>query len=213
MLEDNQALLGMTAGMIAVIGEIWYNRTILSGATSPDRSAWWLLLVSGVLATSGHAALGGGWSVVLPAVITLGTVVTALLSLLRGAAIPFGRLDAVMLLVALAAVAVWVAWDLPIVTLLTMLAVDAAGMACNMRKAWRMPGKEAAGPWGLAVSADLLNVMAVGEAEAGMILPWFMLVTNAMMLTTVLAAARRAVTTPASTLLPSAAEVVSLPPY
>ncbi|HEX2527385.1 MAG TPA: hypothetical protein VHL31_13945 [Geminicoccus sp.] len=193
MIETSHAAMGVAAGCIAIAGEVWYNWTIWTGKTQPDRVAWWVLALSGGLAAGSHLAVGGGWSVVVPLVVAIGMTVSAVLSTYRGVPLALGMFDRMALAVAAAGLGAWVVFGVPLVTLLGLIIVDGAAMAMNIRKAWRLPGSEAPGPWILTVLADVVNLPAVAGSGHGWIFPGYLFLINGMMLLTVMMALTRVV--------------------
>ncbi len=183
--------MGVAAGCIAIVGEIWYNGSILSGRTRPDRLAWWILALTGWLGVGSHLALGGGWSVLVPLVIAIGMTVTAILSFLHGAPLMRGGLDRAALVTVALGLLAWGMFGAPLLAMLALIVVDTAAMALNIHKAWQLPGSEARTPWAIAVLADLVNLLAVDPSGHGWILPCYLLVTNLLMLASIIAATSR----------------------
>lgn len=193
MFVSSAATFGVAAAVIALLGEITYNWSIWTGATRPDRTAWWVLAMGAILMTASHAAVGGGWTVLVPAVTAIGIVVSALLSLRHGARLAFGPLDRAMLAVTGISLMVWLVFGLPLVTLLAMMAINSAGMALNIRKAWLLPRSEAVFPWVLTVASGFLNLLAIELHGHDWILPWYLVLTDGMMLGVILAGLGRGV--------------------
>ena len=194
--------MGIAAGCITLLSEVWYNWSIWKGTTRPDRMAWWILTLIGFLSIGSHLAAGGGWSVVKLVVIALGTTVTAILSCRHGAPFVFGGFAKFATTVAAVGLVAWTVFDQPLVTLAGVILVDGAAMILNIRKAWRLPLSEAAGPWSLAVLSDLVNILAIEAYGQGCVFPLYLLATNAAMLFCALAGplrvARQAVSSQAS---------------
>ena len=192
MLPVSPMTMGIAAGCITIMSEVWYNWTIWKGTTRPDRMAWWVLSMIGFLSVGSHLAVDGGWSAVKLLVIALGTTVTAVLSCRHGAPFVFGAFAKAAILVVAVGMVAWTVFDEPLVTLAGVILVDGAAMTLNIRKAWRLPLSEAAGPWSLAVLSDLVNVMAIEEFGQGCLFPAYLLLTNAAMLFCALAGPWRA---------------------
>jgi hypothetical protein len=191
MFEYFPASMAVVAGCIAIVGEVWYNGSILTGRTRPDRLAWWILALTGWLGVGSHLALGGGWSVLVPLVIATGMTVTAILSFLHGAPLVRGGLDRAALATVAIGLLAWCLFGAPLLAMLALIIVDTVAMALNIHKAWQLPGSEARAPWAIAVLADLVNLLAVDPSGHGWILPCYLLVTNMLMLYSIIAATGR----------------------
>ena len=182
MLPVSPMTMGIAAGCITLVSEVWYNWSICKGTTRPDRMAWWILSLLGFLSLGSHLAADGGWSAVKILVIALGATLTATLSCRHGAPFAFGTFAKSAIVVAMAGLVAWLVFDQPLVTLICVILVDGAAMTLNIRKAWRLPLSEATAPWKLAVLSDLVNVLAIEEFGQGCVFPAYLLASNAAML-------------------------------
>jgi hypothetical protein len=190
-MKISPELPGMAAGAVAMVAEAWYIRTIWVGTTRPDPLARCVLALAGSLAAASHLAVGGGWSAGVPVVIALGMTISAVLALRYGTPCLFTSFDQVALGVTLLSLIGWVLFGVPLVTLLSLILIDAAAMALNIRKTWRYPASEAAGPWTATVVSDVINMFAISGAGHGWIYPCYLLVINATMLMSILCARYR----------------------
>ena len=181
-MMDLPVLIGIVAGVATLGGEIWYNLSILSGRTRPDQGAWWILAFSWILLASSHFAIGGAATVIVPLVFTISILTTAILATFRGVAFVFGRFEKILFGIILVSVGLWWNFDAPLVSLFANIGINCAGMTLNIRKAWRHPGTEAAGPWSVTVLADFVNLFAIGTTQHEWILPCYLFAVNGCML-------------------------------
>jgi hypothetical protein len=183
---DAPFIFGLIAGCCAAFAEAWYIRTILNAQTRPDCMARCILALVGWLCVGSHVAVGGSWTVVVPLVIATGMTVSAILSIRRGVPVRLDGFHRAALVVVALGLAAWILFHSPAMTLLAVILVDAAAMALNIHKVWRLPGSEAPGPWTVTVLADLINLLALGSIGLAWILPWYLAVVNGAMLASIL---------------------------
>lgn len=153
-----QIFFSACASIAAIVGEVWYNYSIYSNKTRPDRLAWWMLSLSGSMFTSSHFAIAGIWTASVPAIITIGMVVTSILSISRGTKVTFTYFDIVAFAIATISLIIWWYFQEPRIALFANIAVSTIGMMLCIRKAYLLAGSEALGPWIATVGADALNI-------------------------------------------------------
>jgi len=181
-----QIAFSVFAGITAIVGEVWYNYSIYCNRTRPDRLAWWMLSLSSVMFTSSHLVLGGIWTAIVPIIITIGEIVTSILSLSRGTKLKITELDIAALAIALFSLFIWWLFHEPRVALFANLTVSTVGMAMCIRKAYRVAASEAVGPWLITVLADTLNMFAIGQGSLEWLVPSQFLAVDGVMLVTVI---------------------------
>lgn len=179
-------VFSISAGIAAIVGEIWYNYSIYTNRTCPDRLAWWMLSISGTMFTCSHFALCGIWTAMVPAIITIGMLISAVLCLSRGVRLNITSLDWIAFVVATVSLIIWWSYREPRVALLANITVSTIGMGLCIRKAYIFAGSEAPGPWVITVIADFLNMFAIGQGSLEWLLPSNLLAVDGLMLITVI---------------------------
>src|SRR5690348_15648637 len=90
------SFFGMASGVVGIIAWVPYLRDVMRGKTKPERASFWIWGVLGVIIFSSQWAAGASWSLLLPAMDTIGIVIIALLAVKRGVG-GFTRRDLVAL--------------------------------------------------------------------------------------------------------------------
>jgi hypothetical protein len=150
-------VVGIGAGVITFAGGIWYDFSILSSRTRPDRAVRWILSLSWILLASSHDAIGGVTTMVVPLIFALSVVVTAILPNTNGSS-RCSRTSA----------------------------STRSAMLLIIRKTMQHRGSEAPGPWVVTILGDLVNVLAIGDARNEWLLPVYLLASNGCMLVVIL---------------------------
>jgi hypothetical protein len=175
------AVLGVSAGVINLICIIPYLRDIFHGKTKPERATWWVWLVLAIVALFAQLDAGGKWVIVLTisAIITLVTI--AVLSVPYGYG-RFHRRDFVALLITALGVGAWLLLDDPLLAILVVISVDAAGFWLTLNKTWQAPYTETMITWLLAAIAAVLAVLSVGSLNPTQILyPLYSVLANSLL--------------------------------
>lgn len=172
-------IFGIAAGIISLAAYPPYIRDMLKGTTRPERASWLIWSALSGIALGSQIAAGGRWSLLMTIAQTLGVVVIFLLSLKYG----YGglkRRDVLSLIVATLGLIGWALTKQPIVALLLVVIVDAAGAWLTVYKAYKEPQSETLVTWWLDSISNLLGLLAVGTLNASLMLyPAYLLAANA----------------------------------
>ena len=181
---------GIIAGIVTLIAYVPYLRDIFKGTTKPVRATWFIWTVLSGIALTSQLASGGRWSVVMTAAQMLGTTLIFVLSIKRG----YGGLDkqeGISLVVAVLGLALWLVTDKPLLALLCVVVVDAAGSWLTVFKSYKDPGSETLSTWILDCVSSLFALAAIGSLNYTLILyPAYLFIANGAVVVAILLAKR-----------------------
>ena len=146
--------------------------------TKPERAAWLIFTVLGIIALVSQWSLGANWSLVFTALDTLGSVITFVLSIWYGVG-GFTPLDRLALIIAGAGVIIAIVAKAPIIALSGVILADISGTLLTVRKAYLQPETETTISWVLVGTAAIFGLLAVGKIQADLLLfPAYLMVAN-----------------------------------
>jgi hypothetical protein len=171
-------ILSFASGIVCLVAYVPYILNILKGHTKPERMSWLLWLILGVISFFAQASLGATFSLVLPAVLTLGSLIIFMLSIKYGIGGTLRR-DIVALVVSMSGLGVWILYNKPLVPLLINIAIGSVSALLTMFKAREHPNTETSLTWLLASIAGLLSLSSVKNLEFSLVAyPAYIVITN-----------------------------------
>lgn len=171
-------LLGLIGGLFAFVGYIPYSIEILQHKAKPQRSAFFIWLVLGLIAVFSQLAKGATSSLWLPSLETVGSLVIFLLSIKYGVG-GFNKKDYIALLVSALGLTAWYFTKEAAVALYLVIIVDACGLYLVLHKAYNHPETETHTPWLLAAIGGMFTLLAVGSWNIILLsYPIFIIVAN-----------------------------------
>jgi hypothetical protein len=151
----------------------------LRGKTKPERAAWFIWSVLGVIAFVAQLELGATWSLLFTGLDTAGCILAFLLSLRYGVG-GWTLLDKVALGIAASGVVISLAAHAPIVALGGVILADTSGSFLTIRKTFLMPESETTISWLLVSLGALCSLLLVGTLNVRLLLyPAYLFVANA----------------------------------
>jgi hypothetical protein len=178
-MPDVAPVLGVLAGLAAVVNTIPYIRDIVRGTTRPHRGTWFVWAVLAIVVYGSQRADGASWSLIMAGAQALLTTLVFVLAVRRGE----GGLSATeAAFTAMAAVGVigWLVADEPIVATASVVAADLVAAAMMAPKTYRDPGSETLVSFALASVGGALAAGAVGTASLALLMyPIYFCVVNA----------------------------------
>ena len=178
-MPDVAPVLGVLAGLAAVVNTIPYIRDIVRGTTRPHRGTWFVWAVLAIVVYGSQRADGASWSLIMAGAQALLTTLVFVLAVRHGE----GGLTAIdAAFTALAAVGVigWLVADEPIVATASVVAADLLAAAMMAPKTYRDPGSETLASFALASVGGALAAGAVGTASLALLMyPIYFCVVNA----------------------------------
>ncbi|CAN5196630.1 hypothetical protein BH11PAT4_BH11PAT4_7240 [soil metagenome] len=139
-----------------------YVRDMLRGTTKPERASWFIWAILGSIALSSQYAEGAQWSLVFPTLDTFFGIVIFGFSIKYGMG-GFTRRDKASLGVAAFGLLIWYITSEPLVALIIVIAIDAAGSYLTVTKAYEAPESETMFSWVMTALAGIPALLAVGD--------------------------------------------------
>ena len=152
--------VGLLAGLLSLAAFVPYIIAIVKGATKPNRATWWIWTINGLILLASYYASGAESTVWVAVGYFVGSLLTAVLALRYGEG-GWSPFDRSCLLGAALGLLFWWMFNSSIVALVTTLFVDFAGALPTIRKAYRAPETEDRVAWGLFISGNTVNLLAV----------------------------------------------------
>jgi hypothetical protein len=174
-----QTALGFGAGIIALAAYILYIASIFRRESKPSRATWWIWTLMGLVLAISYFYSGASNTIWVPIVEFVGPLSIALLSIKYGEGGLDSKTDLVCLFGALVSVVLWIAFQNPLVALVTNLCIDAFALFPTMKKSYLRPEDENFWAWFGTMSADTLNLFAAERFSfAILVYPIYMLVSD-----------------------------------
>ena len=178
-LGDTKAILGIIAGIIALLAYVIYIISIFKGGTKPNKATWWIWTFMGLVLALSYDFSGAGNTVWVPYVEFLGPFSIALLSLKYGDGGLRDKTDLFCLWGAVLSIVLWIVSQNPVVALITSLAVDSFALIPTIKKSYLRPEGEDFWAWFGTGTADTLNMFAVERFTfAILVYPIYMLLSD-----------------------------------
>lgn len=141
--------------------------------TQPNRATWFIWAFVGAVILPAYSSSGADETIWVPAALTAGPLIVALLSIRRGEG-GWTRFDQACLSGACLSVFMWAITGSPVVGLLFGLAADGFGVAATVRHAYRHPEQENRLAWMLFLIGDITNLFAVTDWSWSAFPIWFL---------------------------------------
>lgn len=176
---DTKQLLGIIAGIIALLAYVVYVVSILRGKSKPNRATWWIWAFMGLVLALSYKFSGADNTVWVPYMEFFGPLTIAILSIKYGEGGLSDKTDLFCLFGAIASVVLWIVFDNPVVALVTNLAIDSFAIIPTIKKSYLRPEGEDFWAWFGTGVADSLNMFAVEKFTFAILLyPIYMLVSD-----------------------------------
>lgn len=176
---DTKQLLGIIAGIIALLAYVVYVVSILRGKSKPNRATWWIWAFMGLVLALSYKFSGADNTVWVPYMEFFGPLTIAILSIKYGEGGLSDKTDLFCLFGAIASVVLWIVFDNPVVALVTNLAIDSFAIIPTIKKSYLRPEGEDFWAWFGTGVADSLNMFAVERFTFAILLyPIYMLVSD-----------------------------------
>jgi hypothetical protein len=176
---DAAPVLGVLAGICAVVNTIPYIRDIVRGTTRPHRGTWLVWAVLAIVVYVSQRADGASWSLIMAGAQAMLTSLVFVLAIRHGEG-GLSATDVALTAMAAAGVVGWLVADEPIVATASVVAADLLAAAMMAPKTYRDPGSETLASFALASVGGALAVGAVGPARPALLMyPIYFCVVNA----------------------------------
>ena len=174
-MQNIQEVVGITAGIIGILGYIPYIISILKGQTKPNRATWFIWTLVGGLLFFSYMAAGDKEAMWLPLGYFIGPFITALLSIRYGYAV-WTRVDTVCVAAALLSIIPWIWADSPTATLVINVLIDSAGAIPTLVKTHKEPDTEDFTAWLIFFIANTLNLFALTSFNLSVLYPVYLFI-------------------------------------
>lgn len=169
------------SGIFAVAAWVLYFRDILWGSTRPNAVSFSLWTVLQVIALAAQVDSGASWSVVFMIFVTLGTLSITVLALCGYGYRKYGRIDALSLVLAVAAIVGWQVTGNPLLAIWLAIAADFFASVPTVVKTAREPYSEELKAWGLITVAAIFGAISTERLDvANLAMPVYLIGINGL---------------------------------
>lgn len=166
-------ILGITAGVLSLVGYIPYIISILRGKTQPNKASWIIWAIVGGLLAFSYLTEGDKNTIWLPLGYFFGPLVVAILSFKYGYS-QWSRLDRFCLIAAAISAIPWIVSKDATITLLINVLIDSLGAIPTIVKSYFEPETEDATAWIIFFIANTLQVIAIQQWNIAAIYPIYL---------------------------------------
>jgi len=165
MTVDWHSALGILSSIVLLSGVAPYIMSIARGSTRPhlfSQIGWSLL--SGIAAAA-QLVQGAQWSVVVPIMSTVNSILILSATLYFGKRAHIHRSDIYPFLCGLLAIVVWLATSDPLLAIYISILADCLFTIPTITKIYRYPSSEALFPWMLYAVGSVLGLLSVTSLQ------------------------------------------------
>lgn len=153
-------IIGLTSGVVGLIGYVPYVRDILKHQTKPERTSWLIWTLEYTVLCAAQLAKGAGPAIWLAGLQLAGVIVVYCLSLKFGV----GRIDRrnkILLACTCGALGAWFITSNAAAAICILIAVEGSGVALTTLKVYRQPDSETLTMWLLLSIAGAVGIFAI----------------------------------------------------
>ena len=172
-MHNIHEILGIIAGILALLGYIPYIISIISGKTRPNKATWVIWSIVGALLAFSFLAEGDKNAIWLPLGYFLGPLIIAVLSLRYGYSV-WGKLDKICIIAAIISILPWVVLKDATLTLLINVLIDSTGALPTIVKSYREPKSEDFSAWLIFFIANTTQLFAISDWNIAAIYPIYL---------------------------------------
>lgn len=172
-MNNVREIIGIIAGILALLGYIPYIISIIKGKTLPNKATWFIWTVVGALLAFSYLAEGDENAIWLPLGYFLGPLIVAVLSFRYGYS-AWSRLDKICIIGAGISILPWVLSKNATLTLLINVLIDMAGALPTLVKTHREPETEDITAWLIFFIANTIELFAISSWNISTIYPIYL---------------------------------------
>ncbi len=146
--------------MLGVLGLVPYVRDIFHHKTEPERAMWWIYAFLFAVLFAAQLNAGAKWLLLVTGEYVVSAVIIAVLSLRYGYG-KFHKRDMISLVIAALGIVLWLITNNPLIAIVIVILVDAAGFWLTLLKTWHAPHSETLISWQLSFAGALLSIFTV----------------------------------------------------
>ena len=162
MYLDWHTMLGICASVLLLLLIIPYIKSILTSTTRPSIVSWFGWAILFIIATVAQVSKGLDWSLAVPLISTLSTLIIAFTALYLGRVI-WTRADVICIVLACFAVIFWVITKEPLTAIIVSIFADFFVTVPTIVKTYQDPSSEPSVLWILYVIGAILEVFATKQ--------------------------------------------------
>ncbi len=171
-------LIGLSAGILSIVGYLPYLRDILRRTTKPERASWFIWSILGSIAFFSQLAEGATWSLWLTAFETFSVLIIFILSLKYGVG-GLQKRDIIALIVSSIGLVLWYQTRHAFIALYITIIIDMMGAILTVVKAYEEPESETFSIWLIVAIAGLLSMISVGRFNVVLLsYPFYIFLAN-----------------------------------
>jgi len=176
-------VFGISAGIIDLISFYPYIRSILRGETKPQRAAFAIWSLVGILTLFSYFASGARDTIWLVLVYSVMQLFVFGLSFKYGMG-GLSKLDISCMFLALLGATLWIVTRNPLTALYCSIFIETLGFIPIIRKVFMMPETENTPAWTLSIIAAILNLFAITTLSLQIALyPFVMVIAEGIVVT------------------------------
>ena len=159
-MVDLRSIVGVLAGIIALLGFVPYALSVLRGTTQPSIASWIIWAALGTVTSASYfysASISSWW---VTGSYAIGPCVILFLSL-RVGKFTWDKLDSVYMLFALLGLVWWWISGVATTAQAVSVCIDLLGAVPTLRKCWSNPDSEDPVAWWVFFAAGVVNLFAV----------------------------------------------------
>lgn len=157
-----QAVIGIVAGFLSLLGFVPYLFTICQGKTRPNRATWWIWAIVGIILSASYYSSGAVHSLWVPVCSAIGHFLIAIFAIKYGEG-GWNRFDRACFLGAGISLFLWWQFSSPLIALSINIVIDFLGALPTIRKSYYEPKTEDPLTWRIFLAAHTLNLFAINN--------------------------------------------------
>lgn len=155
-----QAVIGIVAGFLSLVGFVPYLVTICQEKTRPNRATWWIWAIVGIILSTSYYSSGATHTLWVPVCSAIGHLLIAILALKYGEG-GWNRFDRACFLGAGISLFLWWRFSSPLIALSINILIDFLGALPTIKKSYHEPKTEDPLTWMMFLAAHTLNLFAI----------------------------------------------------
>lgn len=166
-------VIGITAGVLSLVGYIPYIWSIFAGRTRPNKATWIIWTVIGGLLALSYFIEGEAQAIWQPIGYFIGPLIVAVLAFRFGYS-EWTKLDIFCLIAAALSLIPWIFANDAILTLIINVFIDSTGAIPTLVKTYKEPDTEDLIAWIIFFIANTLQLLALTQLNFSIIYPIYL---------------------------------------
>jgi len=184
-MDNSHQIIGIIAGILALLGYVPYIISILKNKTRPNRATWFIWSIVGGLLAFSYMSEGSVHAIWVPIGYFIGPLTVAALSIRYGYA-QWSKVDTICLVTALISIIPWIFSKDATITLLINVFIDMAGALPTLVKTYHEPETEDLTAWAIFFLANTLELFAITAVDLSLAYPIYLFILASSMVALIL---------------------------